>query len=136
MARLQTLQPLTPAEEFISKLSKTPGGLLPFPVIDKRRKKARPSPREATRRSRRVAGLPASSTEGLCPPPPHLKKQVMRALDMDVPEGLHERVRFDQKTLDDYARRFLQPYAPQVMALAALFSLTPPTGVESDECVA
>lgn len=130
---LQPRQPLSPEAEFISKLSKTPGGMLLFPAINKRRKKTRPSPCEATRRSRRVAKLPPSCTDECLP---HLKKKVMRALDMDVSDGPQERMQFDQEVLDEYARRFRHPHATQVKALAALFGLTPPSaGVESDGCV-
>lgn len=60
----------------------------------------------------------------------------MRALDMNVPDGPQERVQFDQKTLEEYARRFRHPHATQVKAVAALFGLIPPDmGVESDGCV-
>lgn len=131
--------PLTPAEEFISKLSKTPGGLLPFPTINKRRKKSQYPSSEAPRRSSRVAKIKeakaakAAQSE-VCPP--HLLKNVMRALDMDVPEGLPDRMQLDQSIIDEYARRFRQPHSGQVSALAALFGLIPPEnfGVESDGC--
>lgn len=128
-------QLLTPAAVFIAKLSKTAGGLLPAPHISKRRKKPRPTPSEAPRRSRRLAGLGVLSPE-VCPP--HLKKKVMRALDMDVADDSHGRVLLDQKVLDEYARRFRHSPASHVAALAAIFGLTPPEdlGVESDMLVA
>lgn len=133
LERIQDQQIRSPAADFISKLSKTPGGMLPFPAINKRRKKTRPSPGVVVRRSRRAAKLPPLGAEECLP---HLKKKVMRALDMDVPEEQPERVQFDQEILEEYARRFRHPHATQVQAVAALFGLIPPEGVESDGCVA
>jgi len=95
----------------------TPGGLLPIPHINKRRgrKKLEPPNREP-RRSRRIAGIPADYDE-VCPP--HLKKRVMRALDMIVGD---EREQISQEALADYIQHFKHPLsASHTKALAALF---------------
>ena len=76
--------PSSPATEFIKKLSKSPGGLLPIPHISKRRKKRMEPPSMGPRRSRRIAGFPVAPAE-VCPP--HLKKRVMRALDLNIEDG-------------------------------------------------
>jgi len=123
--------PLSPAAAFISKLSKTPGGLLPIPHINKRRKNLRPPQSEAPRRSRRVAGLAPQAPE-ICPV--HLKKRVMRALDLNVGDTTQDKEQLSQDLLDEYAKRFSQSSGSHVKALAALFGLTPPeedSGVES-----
>ena len=123
--------PLSPAAAFISKLSKTPRGLLPTPHINKRRKNLRPPQSEAPRRSRRVAGLAPQAPE-ICPV--HLKKRVMRALDLNVGDTTQDKEQLSQDLLDEYAKRFSQSSGSHVKALAALFGLTPPeedSGVES-----
>ena len=123
----------SPAAEFIRRLSKTPGGILPIPHVNKRRKKTTLSPSEAPRRSRRLAGLGAD-VNVVCPV--HLKKRVMRALDLDVNE---EREQLNQQILDDYAQRFQSFLAdPHTRALAALFGWTPPEddfAAEPVECL-
>jgi len=124
----------SPAAEFTRKLSRTPGGILPIPHVNKRRKKKTPlPPSEAPRRSRRLAGLGADVNE-VCPM--HLKKRVMRALDLDVEE---EREQLSQQILEDYAQRFQSFLAdPHTRALAALFGWTPPDddiAAEPVECL-
>ena len=123
----------SPAAEFIRRLSKTSGGILPIPHVNKRRKKTTLPPSEAPRRSRRLAGLGADMNE-VCPV--HLKKRVMRALDMDVED---EREHLSQQILEDYAQRFRSFLAdPHTRALAALFGWTPPVGdiaAEPVECL-
>ena len=127
-----TSEPASPATEFINKLSKKPGALLPLPHINKRRKKMLQPPSEAPRRSRRIAGLDAVIPE-VCPV--HLKKRVMRALDLEVDD---EKEQIDQRVLDEYVKSFRQPQAtPHTRALAALFGWTPPeddTAFEVVEC--
>jgi hypothetical protein len=101
---------------FILKLSKTPNGLLPIPYISKRRKKLVPPPSEGPRRSRWIAGMDVEKPE-VCPT--HLKKRVMRALDLNVEE---EREHLDH----DYAQRFCQhAISSHTRALAALFGWAP-----------
>jgi len=124
----------SPAAEFIRKLSRTQGGILPIPHVNKRRKKKTTlPPSEAPRRSRRLAGLGADVNE-VCPM--HLKKRVMRALDLDVEE---EREQLSQQILEDYAQRFQSFLAdPHTRALAALFGWTPPDddiAAEPVECL-
>lgn len=97
-----TSQPLSPAMAFILKLSKTPSALLPIPHISKGRNKVFPPPIDAPRRSRRIAGMDVEKPE-VCPT--HLKKRVMRALDLNVQD---EKEHLDQQLLDDYAQRFCQ----------------------------
>ena len=111
-------QPLSPATAFILKMAKTPNGLLPIPHISKRRKK--PPPSEAPRRSRRIAGLGVDQPKAC---PTHLMKRVMRALDLDVDD---EKGQLDQQLLEDYAQRFRQHVTPShTRALAALFGWAP-----------
>ena len=57
-----------------------------------------PPPSEAPRRSRRLAGMGVEKPE-VCPV--HLKKRVMRALDLDVDD---DREHLSQQLLDDYAQ--------------------------------
>lgn len=111
---------LSPAATFISKLSKIVDGLHPIPVINMRRKKKSP-PSEAPRHSRRIAGLGVTCPE-VCAP--HLKKKVMRALDMDIAE---EREKISQHILDEYAKKFNHPVSSDhTKDMAALFWLVPP----------
>ena len=111
-------QPLSPATAFILKMAKTPNGLLPIPHISKRRKK--PPPSEAPRRSRQIAGLGVDQPKAC---PTHLMKRVMRALDLDVDD---EKGQLDQQLLEDYAQRFRQHVTPShTRALAALFGWAP-----------
>jgi len=124
------LQPQSPDTVFITKLTKTPGGLLPIPNISKRRKKTLPPSSEAPRRSRRLPGLGVKSPE-VCSA--HLKKQVMRALDLEARE---EREQLDQQTLEDYAHCFRHPLShSHTRALAALFCWTPPVDDYAAEVV-
>jgi ribosomal protein L13E len=89
---------------------------MPIPHINKRRKKKLEPPSREPHRSHRIAGFPADSAE-VCPT--HLKKRVMRALDMNVDE---EREHISQEVLDDYAQRFKHPLtSSHTKALAALF---------------
>lgn len=82
------------------------------------------------RRSRRIAGFPAVTLE-VCPS--HLKKRVMRALDMNVDE---DREQFCQQTLDEYARHFRQPLpSSHTKALAALFGWAFPEAFVAAELV-
>ena len=126
-------EPCSPATEFIRFLSKTPGGILPIPHVNKRRKKKGMPPSQAPRRSRRLAGLGTDMPE-VCPI--HLKKQVMRALDLNIEE---EREQLSQQILEEYAQRFRMFLAhPHTRALASLFGWTPPEGdlaVELVECL-
>jgi len=119
-AAAPALQPTSPATAFLLKLTKSPSGLLPIPRISKRRKKLAPPPSDAPRRNRRIAGLDAEKPE-VCPI--HLKKRVMRALDLDVEE---DRIQLDQNLLDEYAKRFSQHVSSSyTRALAALFGWAP-----------
>lgn len=112
--------PQTPAVDFIRKLTRTPGGLLPVPRICKRRKEQAPPLCEDLRRSRQVAGLEAEKIK-VCPI--HLKKNVMRALDLEVDDGKEVR---DQQLIDEYTKRFGQHLIPaHTRAMAALFGWTP-----------
>jgi hypothetical protein len=55
--------------------------------------------------------------------PTHLKKRVIRALDLNVEE---DREHLDQQLLDDYAQRFRQHViSSHTRALAALFGWAP-----------
>lgn len=56
--------------------------------------------------------------------PGHLKKQVMRALDLNLEE---EREHLSQRILEEYAQRFRQPLSSlHIKAMAALFGWTSP----------
>lgn len=63
-----------------------------------------PPPSEVPCHSSRIAGMGVESHEAC---PAHLKKMVMRALDMDVQL---DREQLDQKILEDYAFDFVNPY--------------------------
>jgi hypothetical protein len=78
---------------------------LPIPHINKRRRKVLQPPSEAPHRSRRLAGLAAMNPE-VCPP--HLKKRVTRALDLEVDD---EKEHIDENILEEYANSFRQPRA-------------------------
>jgi hypothetical protein len=122
--------PASPASQFISRLAKLPGRLLPIPCINKRRRKRILPPSKAPRRSRRLAGLGVLDAEAC---PGHLKKQVIRALDFDLEE---EREQVSQHILEEYAQRFQQPLSPlHIKALAALFGWLPPDDVPGEEPV-
>jgi len=60
-------------------------------------------PSMGPRRSRRIAGFPAAPAE-VCPP--HLKKRVMRALDLNIEDDSEQ---ISPHTLEDYAQRFQAP---------------------------
>ena len=67
-------------------------------------------------------------TPEICPT--HLKKHVMRALDMNVED---DKQHLDQQLLDDYAQRFCQHVtSSHTRALAALFGWAP---IEEDYAV-
>jgi len=88
---------------------------------EERRKCRLPVRYLAGRRSRRLAGLGVDTAE-VCPV--HLKKKVMRALDLDVED---EKEVLSQKILEEYAQRFCHGLAhPHSRALAAPFGWTPP----------
>jgi hypothetical protein len=115
-AQASPTAPASPASEFVKTLTKFPGGILPIPHVNKRRKKRREPPSREPRRSHRIAGYPATMSE-VCPS--HLKKQVMCALDMNVND---EREHISQQVLDEYAQCFKQPLpASHTKALVALF---------------
>lgn len=125
--------PPSPASEFVQDLSKVPGGILPIPKVDKRRRKKLEPPSRQPRCSLRIAGLPVPSPDEC---PPHLLKQVMRALDLNIEE---ERERISQQALDEYAQCFKQPMpASHTMALATLFGWSLPDAACADdlECIA
>jgi hypothetical protein len=67
----------------------------------------------------------------------HLKKQVMRALDLNVDE---EREHISQQALDEYVHCFKQPLpTSHTKALAALFGWALPEAVSAAdlvECIA
>ena len=103
---------------------------MPIPHVNKQRKKKLEPPSKEPRRSRRLTGFPATTSE-VCPS--HLKKQVMRALDMNVDE---ERERISQQALDDYAQRFKQLMpTSHTKALAALFGWALPEVVSATDLV-
>jgi len=114
------------ATEFVKALTKILGGIMPIPHVNKQRKKKLEPPSKEPRWSHRIAGFPATTSE-VCPS--HLKKQVMRALNMNVDE---ERERISQQALDDYAQRFKQPMpTSHIKALAALFGWALPKAVSA-----
>lgn len=122
--------PPSPATKFIKMLSKTPGGILPIPNICKRRKKKLEPPSMGPRRSCRIAGFPTTPAE-VCPL--HLKKRVMRALDLNFEE---EREQISPQMLEDYAQRFKHPLSSvHTMALAALFGWNLPDAAPGTELV-
>ena len=110
----------SPAKAFLLKIAKSPNGLLPIPHINKRRKKPSAPPSEAPRRSRRIAGMQVEKVEDC---PKHLKKCIMRALDLNVDE---DKETLGQQLLDEYAQHFRQHITPShTRALAALFGWAP-----------
>lgn len=122
--------PSSPATEFIKKLSKSPGGILPIPHISKRRKKKLEPPSKGPRRSCRIVGLPATPAE-VCPP--HLKKRVMRALDLNVED---EREQISPQMLEEYVLRLKHPLtSAHIMALAALFGWNLPDAAPGSNLV-
>lgn len=119
-----------PQDQFISRITKAVGTLLPVPTINKRRPKSRPQG-SPPRRSRRVAGLAAEPIQPLM----RSKKTVMRSLGFG---SAQERVQPDDQ--DKYAKLFSQPLSEtHIRALAALFGWSVPEfslGCGSPECAA
>ena len=75
-------------------------------------------------------GFPATTSE-VCPS--HLKKQVMRALDLNVDD---ERAQISQQALDEYVQCFKQPMpTSHSKALAALFGWALPEAVSAADLV-
>ena len=103
---------------------------MPIPHISKRRKKKLEPPSKEPRRSRLIAGF-TMETSKVCPT--HLKKQVMRALGMDIEE---KREKISQQILGDYTRSFKQPLpSSHTKALAALFGWALPEADYAAELV-
>ena len=87
-------------------------------------------PSMGPRRSRRIAGFPVAPAE-VCPP--HLKKRVMRALDLNIED---DREQISPHTLEDYAQRLKHPLtSAHTMALAALFGWNIPVAAPGSELV-
>lgn len=102
-----------PQRQFISRISKAVGTLLPVPKIDKRRKKTVPSD-SPPRRSRRIAGLGMEPAQAALP---RAKRTVMQSLGINNPQE-----RLQQEDQEKYAKLFTQLLSAfHIQALASLF---------------
>jgi hypothetical protein len=102
-------------QDFLRRVSKAVGAVLPFPKTVKggRRRRQPTSPPNAIRRSRRVAWLGVEQVQHI----PKARKKIMKSI-LAEPDSEH----FSQQNLDAYTKLFQAPLSrAQVEALAALF---------------